>query len=117
MDAAAIATFAAVGVASPVLAWLAGILIQGQKVRRAHVRLRDEPEVFPGATFSRVYTDAGAPLMEAGRVASLERGRIVLASADGKRRITLTSLEFEAMHPVWTSTDEQIAAGSEAGQF
>ena len=117
MDAAAIGSLVVVGLVSPVLAWLAGILIQGQKVRRAHKRLRDEPIVFPGSTFSTLFTDAGAALMGPGRIADLEKARIVVESLEGGQRITLTPLEFEAMHPVWTATDEQIAASAGTGEF
>ena len=110
MDAAAVGTLVFVGLVSPVLAWLAGILIQGQKNRRAYVMLRDEELVFPGSTFSQLFTAAGTPLLGAGRIAILGRKRILVESLDGGQRIPLTPLELAAMHLVWTTTDEQIAA-------
>ena len=55
--------------------------------------------------------------MGPGRIADLEKARIVVESLEGGQRITLTPLEFEAMHPVWTTTDEQIAASAGTGEF
>ena len=116
MDSAAAASFVAFGLLSPVLAWLANIFIGMQKNRRAYVALREAPIVYPGSHFSALFEN-GANIMGAGRIQSLEKSCVTLESTDGPHRMLLTCVEFQAMHPYWTTTDDEIRAFSELGDF
>lgn len=116
MNPEAIATFLSVGLLSPVLAWLASIFIAMQKNRRAYVRLREAPIVFPGSHFSALYEN-GVLIMSGGKIQSLEKSAVTLVRHDGSHRMVLTCAEFEAMHPHWTTSDDEIARGAELGNF
>jgi len=107
--------FVAIGVFSPVLAWIASWLIAKAEARRVHQRLKLSPFVFPKATFSRVL-EGGAEIFPAGRVASLERGRIVLETMDGAERLEMTLAEFENCHAPCTSTDQEILMAEDSGR-
>ena len=117
MSASGIVTFIAVGLASPVLGWIASLLIQATRARRAYKRLRDDPLVFRDSTFNRCVGPSGNVIMQAGRIAQLSRRRILLETTPPGERIPMTILEFEPCHCAWTTSDEQIKAAGKRGQF
>ena len=119
MDPKAIAIFVLVGLFSPILGYIAHLLIDKAKVRKAHQRLEQEPLVFEGSRFSRLLCSAGTQLMASGRILRLEPGRVLVGSDDG-RRMTFSGQEFESMHPVFTTTDQELDASMarpEAGRL
>ena len=98
MNLESILVFAVTALAAPVLGWVAHLFIDAAKVRKAHRRLETEPLVHEGARFRQLLSDGGAPLMGPGRIARLQRGRVLVVADDG-REMTFTGQEFEAMHP------------------
>lgn len=101
VDPAAIAAFVLIGLASPVLGYIAHALIAAHKTRQAHKFLDADPLVFPGARFSRMMNPAGAQLLGAGRVELIEPGRVLVSVADGTALVPFTGVEFQSMYPLW----------------
>lgn len=111
MNPEAIAAFVAVGVASPLLGYVAHLLIDVAKVRKAHRALEAEPLVFEGSRFSRLLCAAGTELMGPGQLLKLEPGRVLVGTDDG-RRMPFTGQQFQAMHPEWITTDQELDAAA-----
>ena len=112
METPELIAFVAFGLLSPILGWLAHLVIDKAKVHKAHKRLDDEPLVFEGSRFRRLLCTAGSTLMGPGMIAELELGRVMVVSDEGDR-MTFSGQEFEAMHPVWTWTDQDLAEGAD----
>ena len=111
MDPKAVAAFVAVGLASPVLGYLAHLLIALAKTRQAHQRLEAEPLCFQGSRFRRLLSPSGVQLMGAGRIARLEAARVLAVSDDGAST-PFTTLEFAALDVAYVSTDAELAAAA-----
>lgn len=111
MDPQAIAIFVAAGLCSPVLGYLAHLLIDMAKVRKAHQALEAEPLIFEGSSFRELRCAAGNRLMGPGRVLKLEPGRVLVGSEDGART-PFTGQDFQSCYAQWVTTDAELAAAA-----
>ena len=117
MDTTALFTLTVVGLLTPVLAWLASLLIAKAESRRILKKLRDAPLVFPGSTFARVFNAGGAEIFGPGRIAKMELGCIEIESMDGKLRMAENLKGFDSWDPVWTTTPEEVRMSGRSGKL
>ena len=101
VDPKAIAAFIAIGLFSPVLSYWAHRLIDGHRTREAIKFLEADPLVYEGSRFRKILTADGAQIMGPGRVASIEPGRVLVASSEGSVLVPFDGLEFKSMYPHW----------------
>lgn len=115
IDPKAIAAFVAIGLLSPLLHYWAQRLIDSHRTRKAIEFLEADELVFEGARFRKLLTGDGAQLLGPGRVVSIGRDRVLVASSDGAVQVPFDGVEFKAAYPHWLAANPDSGPGGAAG--